>query len=541
MTAKTKNNNVHLTLALVFLISLYSGIDKPLYSQNKSQNSTTAKPNIIYILADDLGYAEIGAYGQEKIETPNIDALSKNGMRFTQHYASAPICAPARYMLLTGKHAGHSHIRGNDPWASRGDVQNYRAVARDSTLEGQRPMPDSTITFAKKLQDVGYTTSIFGKWGLGAPYTNSIPTKMGFDYFYGYNDQRQSHTYYPLHLYKNENRVHLNNDTIAPATKLTKGADPYDLASYANYTLNDYAPDLMFDELAAFVNRHKQKPFFIYWATPIPHMPLQAPKKWVDYYVKKFGDEEPYIGNKGYFPNRNPRATYAAMVSYLDENIGKLVAQLREDGIYDNTLIIFTSDHGPTFNGGSDTDWFESAKPFNGGAGHGKGNLTEGGIRVPMIASWPGHIDAGSKTDHISIHYDVMATLADLTGYEKPKHTDGISFLPTLLSKGKQQEHEFLYWEFPQSGGQVAIRMGDWKLLRKNLNAKNKKGTLELYNLNEDLMELNNIADQHPEIIKRAEAIFKNEHETATLELFRIPNIENGLFMETVDFDEIKK
>lgn len=188
---------------------------------------------------------------------------------------------------------------------------------------------------------MGYTTSIFGKWGLGAPHTNSIPTKMGFDYFYGYNDQRQAQTYYPLHLYRNENRVHLNNDTIAPHTKLAKGADPKDLASYADFTLNEYAPDLIFGELTAFIDRSKKKPFFLYWATPLPHVALQAPKRRVDYYVKKFGDEKPYPENHGYFPNRYPRATYAVIISYFDENIGKLINQLKDEGIYDNTLIIF--------------------------------------------------------------------------------------------------------------------------------------------------------------------------------------------------------
>ena len=476
-------NKANFCTTLFFILVLLSLSCKRRNTDPKAEAASTdiAKPNIIYILADDLGYAEVGAYGQEKIETPNIDALAKNGMLFTQHYSSAPVCAPARYMLLTGRHAGHAFIRGNDSWASRGDVQNYLAVEKDSTLEGQRPMPDSTVTLANKLQDMGYTTSIFGKWGLGAPHTNSIPTKMGFNYFYGFNDQRQAHTYYPLHLYRNENRVHLNNDTIAPHTKLDMAADPKDPASYAGFTSNQYAPDLIFGELLAFVERNKKRPFFLYWATPLPHVALQAPKRWVDHYVKKFGDEKPYLANKGYFPNRYPHATYAAMVSYLDENIGKLINQLKDEGIYDDTLIIFTSDNGPTYNGGADSDWFESAKPFRGGAGYGKGHVTEGGIREPMIVSWPGHISPGSKTDHVSAQYDVLATLADLTGFEKPKDTDGISFLPTLLSTGEQKEHGFLYWEFPEYGGQIAIRMGDWKVIRKNLKGTGRKSTLELY------------------------------------------------------------
>ncbi len=504
---------------------------------NPSQNAQTEskKPNIIYILADDLGYGELGVYGQEKIETPNIDALAKSGMLFTQHYSSAPVCAPARYMLLTGKHAGHAYIRSNDGRPKIGsNLEDYLAEARDSSLEGQRAMKDGTITFAKKLQEVGYTTSIFGKWGLGGPHTNSIPTKMGFNYSYGYNDQGQAHTYYPLHLYRNEKRVYLNNDTIVPHTPLAKGADPYDMASYADFTLNDYAPDLMFQELTAFVDRNKKQPFFMYWATPIPHVALQAPKRWVDYYVKKFGDEKPYVGDFGYFPNRYPHATYAAMISYLDENVGKVIKQLKDEGIYDNTLIIFSSDNGPSYNGGTDPDWFESGKPFNGSKGHGKGWLTEAGIRVPMIASWPGHIEAGSKTDHVSVQYDVMATIADLTGFDIPKDTDGISFLPTLLSEPTQKKHDFLYWEFPSYGGQVAIRMGDWKLIRKYLKAndKSKNATLELYNLKTDSLEIDNVADQHPEIIKKAAEIFDREHTVPEVEKFRIPAVEKGLLAD---------
>lgn len=496
-------------------------------SDRKVVETNITKPNIIYILADDLGYAEIGAYGQEKIETPNIDALAKEGMLFTQHYTSAPVCAPARYMLLTGIHSGNAYIRGNEEWGERGNVWSYTAMAKDSVLEGQRPMPDSTVTIAKKLKEVGYSTAIFGKWGLGAPHTNSIPTKMGFDYFFGYNCQRQAHTYFPLHLYRNEKRVHLNNDTIAPHTKLAKGADIHDPNSYAPFTLDDYAPDLMFRELTGFVDRNRENPFFIYWATPIPHVAIQAPKKWVDYYINKFGEETPYLGEKGYFPHQHPHAGYAAMISYLDENIGKLVAQLKAEGIYDNTLIIFTSDNGPTFNGGSDSPWFNSAKPFSSEQGRGKGSIYEGGIRVPMIASWPGHIKGGSTTDHISAHYDVMATLGNIAGYEEPAYTDGISFLPTLLSENGQEQHEFLYWEFPEYGGQLAIRMGDWKVVRTGLKDDKNAPTMELYNLRTDIGETKNLVDQHPEIIERAMKIMENEHAEPEIEKFKIQGLRN--------------
>ncbi|MBE7639093.1 sulfatase-like hydrolase/transferase [Salegentibacter sp. BLCTC] len=487
------------------------------------------KPNIIYILADDLGYGELGAYGQDKIETPNLDALAENGMVFSQHYSGAPVCAPARFMLLTGKHAGNAYIRGNDEWSERGKVWDYKEVIKDSTLEGQRPIPDSISFFPEKLQEIGYATGMNGKWGLGAPHTNSIPNKKGFDFFYGYNCQRQAHTYYPVHLYRNENRVYLNNDTIAPDRELAPGADPNNSESYVDYTLQDYAPDLMFDEMIGWISEQKDNPFFFYWASPIPHNPIQAPQKWVNYYKKKFGAEEPYLGSKGYFPNQFPRAAYAAQISYLDENVGKLVKYLKENNLYQNTLIMFTSDNGVTYTGGTDGSFFNSSGEFGEEYGKAKGFLYEGGIRVPMIVSWPNKIKPGSKTDLISAQYDVLATLSEITKFEKPSDTDGISFLPTLLQNEEaQKEHEFLFWEYPEYGGQVAIRMGEWKVVRQNLKNK-KRPTLELYNLVKDPQEKNNVASEYPKIIEKATKIFKKEHSDAQIERFRIPQVENGL------------
>lgn len=493
-------------------------------SKQKEHIQEATKPNIIYILADDLGYAELGVYGQEKIETPNIDALAKSGMIFTQHYTGTPVCAPARYNFLTGKHSGHSYVRGNDEWADRGKVWDYKAVVKDSTLEGQRPIPTDTKTIASKLKKKGYVTGMVGKWGLGAPHTKSIPNNFGFDYFFGFNCQRQAHTYYPVHLYENHKRYPLINDTIAPGTKLSKGSDPYDEASYSNYNLKEYASEVMFEKITRFVDRNKDKPFFMYWADPIPHAALQAPKRWVDYYVKKFGDEEPYLGKKGYFPTRYPRATYAAMVSYLDENVGKLVEQLKKEGIYENTVIMFTSDNGPTYNGGSDSKWFDSAKPFNSSYGYGKGFLNEGGVRVPMIASWPKQIQSGTKTDLISAHYDVFATICDIIDEEIPNDSDGISFLSTLTNSGKQKKHDYIYWEYPEYNGQVAVRMGKWKILWKNIKKDNKD--IELYNLDTDITESINIADKHPEIVERLFGIIKKEHTTPIVERFRINQLE---------------
>lgn len=493
-----------------------------------SQKVSSKKPNIIYILADDLGYGDTGPYNQTKIETPNINTLAKEGMLFTQHYSGAPVCAPARSVLLTGKHSGHSYIRGNDEMDERGDVWNFKAVIKDSLLEGQRGFPQETVTFAKILQNNGYKTGIVGKWGLGSPNSESIPTKMGFDYFFGYNCQRQAHTYNPIHLYENEKRVYLKNDTITPGTGISKNADPYKFDSYKKYNQQDYSPSISFEKLMGFIEENKSVPFFLYWASPIPHAPLQAPKKWIDYYVNKFGDEEPYFFREGaygeYFPVRYPHATYAAMVSYLDENIGKLISYLKKENLYDNTLIIFTSDNGPSSAGGGDPVWFDSARPFDSNYGKGKGFLYEGGIRVPMIATWPSKIKANSKTKHISAFWDILPTFCEIVNTEIPKDSDGISFYNTLISKGKQKKHEYLYWEFPEYNGQVAVRWGQWKLVWKNINKGNKE--IELYNLRKDLSEKYNIALNHPQIIDKIFKIIKKEHTPSEIKKFQIETIE---------------
>jgi arylsulfatase len=425
-------------------------------------------PNIVLILADDLGYGELGCYGQEIIETPHIDQLAREGKRFTQFYSGSPVCAPARCVLLTGLHSGHAYIRGNDEWRERGEVWDYAKAVEDPRLEGQRPIPDSLLTIAEILQKTGYKTACIGKWGLGAPDTEGIPNRQGFDLFFGYNCQRQAHTYYPKHLWKNETKVWLENELIVPGTRLEEGADPDDPASYQIYRQLQYAPELMLEQALEFMEDNRDRPFFLYFASPIPHVPLQAPEEWVEKYRNKIGPEEPYLGEQGYFPNRTPRATYAAMVSYLDEQVGELVKKIKELGSYRNSLILFTSDNGPTFNGGSDSPFFNSAGPFFSDRGWGKGTLHEGGIRVPLVVTWPGVIDPASETDFIGAFYDLLPTLCDITGSEIPGDSDGISFLPVLMGKPQKKTHEFLYWEFPAYGGQQAIRMGKWKGLREN-------------------------------------------------------------------------
>jgi arylsulfatase A-like enzyme len=486
--------------------------------QNKTQ-----KPNIIYILADDLGYAELGSYGQELIRTPNIDRLAETGMRFTQHYSGAPVCAPARCVLLTGMHAGHAYIRGNDEWASRGDVWDYAKAVEDPNLEGQRPIPDSIPTIGNVLQEVGYKTAIVGKWGLGGPMTDGIPNNRGFDFFYGYNCQRQAHNLYPKHLWKNREKDWLDNEIIQPGAKLDSTADPYSEASYARFTQKDYAPALMQEEALGFIQRNKDKPFFLYYATPLTHVPLQVPESYVDEYGQEFGEEEPYIGDKGYFPHRYPHAAYAAMVSYLDDQVGEIVEELKELNIYDNTIIMFSSDNGPTYVGGADSRFFDSAKPFRSDYGRGKGYTYEGGIRIPLIVSWKDKIKAGSTSDHISAFWDVMPTLAEAAGTNAPNDIDGISFLPELLNQADQVEHEFLYWEFPSYGGQQAVRMGNWKAIRKDIFKGNMN--IELYDLSSDITEENNIANDHPEIIRKVEQIMKNEHTEPHIDRFKIEQL----------------
>lgn len=506
-----------LFILIIFAVAVLS-------SCKNKDNSIDSKPNIIYILADDLGYGELGCYGQEKIETPNIDGLAESGMIFTQHYSGSPVCAPSRCVLLTGKHSGHAYVRGNDEWAERGAVWDYVEMIKNPELEGQRPLPEGTATIGRLLQSSGYKTAVVGKWGLGAPNTVGVPNNQGFDFFFGYNCQRQAHTYFPVHLWKNNERVFLNNDTIPPGTKLKEGADIRDIESYSDFWLNDYSPDLMFDEIQGFVDRNKDNPFFLYWATPIPHAAIQAPPEWVDYYTEKFGDEEPYIGNRGYFPNRYPHAAYAAMISYLDMQVGKLIEQLKDLDIFNNTIIIFTSDNGPTYNGGTDSPWFNSAGIFNDEQGRTKGYVYEGGIRVPMIVNWPGKVKPGTESDHISAFWDVLPTLCEITDSHIPDDIDGISFLPSLLGENSQKEHEYLYWEFPAYQGQQAIRMGKWKAIRKNIFKGNME--IELYDLDIDPGELNDVADGNPEIIEKIKQFMIEAHSPAEIERFRIKELD---------------
>ena len=430
------------------------------------------RPNIIFIMADDLGYAELGCYGQKKIRTPNIDKLAKNGMRFTQFYAGNAVCAPSRCVLMTGMHSGHAYIRSNS----------------EVKPEGQRPIPDNIVTVAELLKAAGYATGCVGKWGLGPPDSEGDPLNQGFDFFFGYNCQRHAHNLYPKYLWKNDTKVTLKGNT-------------------RGLTGKHYSHDLLEKEALGFIRQHKDDPFFLYVPFTLPHLALQVPEDSLNEYKGKWEDP-PYKGGKGYLPHPHPRAAYAAMVTRMDRSVGRMMELLVELQLDENTIVFFTSDNGATYRrlGGSDSYFFVS----NGLLRDFKGSLHEGGIRVPMVAYWKGHIPAGRVNDHIGGFQDVLPTLCDLAGAKTPKKIDGISFAPTLLGKGKQKQHEYLYWEFPSYGGQQAVRMGKWKAIRKNL----RKGKLQiyLYDLSKDISESKDIAKAHSQVVARIREIMREEH-----------------------------
>ena len=484
------------------------------------------KPNIILFFYDDLGYGEIGAYGQKIIETRNIDDLAKNGLRFTNFYSGSPVCAPSRSILLTGLHGGHTKIRGNHEYGSRGDVWDYAKMSEDPNLEGQYPIGESELIFPKLLKGVGYSNGMVGKWGLGPPNSNSIPTKMGFDYFYGYNCQRMAHNLYPPHLWENESRDMLDNKVISPKLKLKPGQDPYDENNYKVFNQNDFAPDKMHIKAQEFIENNHDNPFFLYYASPIPHAPLQAPKYLIDKYREIIGDEEPYLGNVGYFPTRYPRATYAAMIEYIDMQVGEIIAQLKRLNIYDNTVILLTSDNGPTYAGGVDFEYFNSTGIFQNKPDRMKGYTYEGGVRVPFVVSWPKKIRSGRVVDDVSISYDLFATISELSGVDETYSTDGISLVDLFTDENISLDREYIYWEFPSYGGQQAARMGDFKALRTDIKKGNDK--IELYNLSEDIREQTDISSENPEIIKKFNDIFDREHIKSDIKRFQMGYIDDN-------------
>ena len=447
------------------------------------------QPNIIYILADDLGYGDLSCYGQDKFETPHIDRLAKEGILFTQHYAGSTVCAPSRSALLTGLHTGRTPIRGN-----RG------------MNGGQFPLPGDAVTLPKLLKEAGYVTGAFGKWGLGYPGSTGDPLNQGFDEFFGFNSQTVAHNYYAWELNDNDQVIELEEN---------KGT-----------AQGLYIPNLIHNRTLDFIDRHRDTAFFLFVPTIIPHAELFAPQVYMDLflnrtsaeppytYTSKFEPETPYQGIDdpshprfkvgGYGSQPYPRAAFAAMVKLLDDQVGEIMAKLEELGLAENTLLIFTSDNGPHVEGGADPDFFNSNGPFQGY----KRDLYEGGIRTPMLGKWPAKIKAGSTSDHISAFWDVLPTLSETAGVSVPEDLDGLSFLPALTGQ-KQQAHDHLYWEFHEQQGTQAVRKGDWKAVK--LNVFGDEPEFLLFNLAVDQEESRNLAEQHPEILAELIRIMDSE------------------------------
>jgi uncharacterized sulfatase len=425
-------------------------------------------PNIVFILADDLGYGDVGCYGQEKIATPHLDRLAQQGVRFTQFYAGSTVCAPSRSVLMTGQHLGHTRVRGNAPRDNRA-IQSLR---------------DEDVTVAEVLKKAGYQTALIGKWGLGLDDAGH-PNKQGFDHFFGYLDQTHAHNFYPEFLIRNSERVPLKN-------KLQRDGMPYEeLGAGVATEKVEYSHDLFAADALRWVEEQKEKPFFLYLALTLPHANNEANRLTGD------GNEVPDLGSYADKPWTKQQKEHAAKIERMDRDVGRLVARLGELGLAENTLVVFSSDNGAHREGGHDPAFFQASGPLRGI----KRALYEGGIRVPMIAYWPGKVSPGRVSSHVGYFGDFMATAAQLAGVAAPEGLDSISFLPELLGKGEpQQKHEFLYWEFHEGGFQQAgLIDGRWKGVRNQGPA----GQVALYDLSNDLSESRNVAGHHPEVLSR--------------------------------------
>ncbi|MEJ1238117.1 arylsulfatase [Chryseolinea sp. T2] len=439
----------------------------PEFHSDSSKAKSQSTPNIILIVADDLGYGDLGCYDQKKVPTPNIDRLAAEGMLFTQYYAGTSVCAPSRSAMLTGQDTGHTPIRGN----------------KSVEPEGQWPLPAKSITIAELLQQAGYTTGAFGKWGLGYIETEGDPNHQGFDRFFGFNCQSLAHNYYPDHLWDNRHRV--------------------DLSANNNAGTGAYAPALIHNQALAFMEANRDRPFFLYYPTTLPHAELLVPEEEMAPFRGKYDPERPYAGtNPGdskfregpYGSQPEPHAAFAAMITILDRQVGELMKKLDELGLANNTLVMFTSDNGPHLEGGADPDYFDSNGILRGY----KRDLYEGGIRVPFIVRWKGKVRAGAKSDVLAAAWDVLPTLAALSKVSEPPAVQGHSLLPTILGSGKQTGHDFLYWEFHEGGGSKAVRQGRWKLVCRNVLDPTKTN-YELFDLKADPSEQHDVSSSNAE------------------------------------------
>jgi arylsulfatase len=446
------------------------------------------RPNIILFLGDDLGRSDLGCYGGGKIRTPSLDALAAGGVRFSRAYSGSPVCAPSRCVLLTGLHTGHAHVRDN----------------LEIQPEGQTPLPAGTATFPRILREAGYATGCVGKWGLGFPGSTGTPDKMGFDLFFGYNCQRLAHNHYPASLWRNGERVALDGNAAGPAG-------------------GPYAPDLFEREALDFIRGNRRRPFFLFYATTVPHLALQVPDDSLAEYAGAW-PETPYDGGKGYLPHPKPRAAYAAMVSRLDRSVGRVMALLRELRLEEDTLVLFASDNGATYDvGGFDAAFFQST----GGLRAAKGSVYEGGIRVPLIGRWPGRIRPGRTSEHVCGFQDLFPTILEAAGLDRaaPAGLDGLSFAPELLGRGRQPGHESLYMEFTGYGGQQMAREGEWKGVRRDL-LKNPAAPMEIYDLAADPLETRDLAADKPDIVRRLREIMAAEHRPSPV--FPFPALDGG-------------
>lgn len=441
-----------------------------------AQNTTERLPNVIYIMADDLGIGDLGCYGQKLIKTPAVDGLAKAGVRFSQHYAGCTVSAPSRCVLMTGKHTGHSFVRGN------------KGVTDTEGHKFDFPLADVELTVAEVMKRKNYATACIGKWGLGGPKTEGHPNKQGFDYFFGYLGQANAHRYYPEFLFENEKMVDLDKKV--------------------------YSHDLIMEKALSFIEQNAEQPFFLYLSPTIPHADLILPDNQLGEYDGKFV-ETPFKGG-GYVAQPKPRATFAAMVTRLDRDVQRVLDLLEKKGLTDNTIVVFTSDNGTHQEGGHDPRYFNS----NGGFRGVKRDLYEGGIRTPFIVSWPGVIEPGTVSFHVSAFWDFLPTMCELIGEKVPAGLDGISYLPTLTGSGSQKQHDYLYWEFHEQGGKQAVLRNNWKLIRLQVDNP-AKTRLELYNLSSDPMEVMDVAKQYPEIVETLEKLMNKAHISSELYPFK--------------------
>jgi arylsulfatase A-like enzyme len=427
--------------------------------------------NIVYILLDDAGWGDLGCYGQQKLATPNIDRLAREGMRFTQHYAGSTVCAPTRSVLMTGQHTGHTPVRGN--------------ARAPNEPEGVYPIGANTVTVATLLQQAGYVTGGFGKWGLGGPGSTSDALALGFDHFTGFYSQGFAHDFFPRWLWRDSEKLDLDR--------------------------KQYAHTVCFDDALAFIRKNTKRRFFCYLPVTIPHAAMQAPLEYVARFRERYPEFDDVVGEYSGDGRKtrvqNPIAGFAAMMTKLDDDVGVLLDLLAELGIDDRTVVMLSSDNGPHHEGGHDPGFWDSNGPFQ---GH-KRSLYDGGIRVPFVVRWPGVVEAGAVSELISGHQDVLPTLCELAGVDAPAGVDGISMLPTLTGTGEQRQHDYLYWEFHEGGGKCALRMGRWKAVRNDLK-ECPDAPIELYDVIADPAEQRDVAADHPEVVAEASRRLREAH-----------------------------